>query len=187
MKKLLVCCSLFSLALTAQNAWANDGNHYVPYVGIDYSYSNANAKFLRPNYNAASVILGSDYNRFFSTEVFYQHSDNSKKTSRNGNLSSRFQAGGLDMYGYLPLTCGRDLALVGTLGAGIYDFKKRYSNPYVKSGHDQGYGYRAGAGIFYSLSKNVALRGVARYVKLDKIKDIDHMMEYSAGLRYTFN
>ena len=52
---------------------------------------------------------------------------------------------------------------------------------------DQGYGYRAGAGIFYSLSKNVALRGVARYVKLDKIKDIDHMMEYSAGLRYTFN
>ena len=166
MKKLLVCCSLFSLALTAQNAWANDGNHYVPYVGIDYSYSNANAKFLRPNYNAASVILGSDYNRFFSTEVFYQHSDNSKKTSRNGNLSSRFQAGGLDMYGY---------------------FKKRYSNPYVKSGHDQGYGYRAGAGIFYSLSKNVALRGVARYVKLDKIKDIDHMMEYSAGLRYTFN
>ncbi len=174
----LLCA--FSSSVQAKNV-------YVPYLGIDYNYSTANLKYLRPNLSSASFVIGSDYNRFFSTEVFYQYSDKDGKNYSNGSsVQTSFQAGGLDMYGYLPLLCGRDLALLGTAGVGIYDFKKSYSNPFIKSGHDQGYGYRAGAGIFYSINEDVALRAVARYIKLDQIRDIDHMVEYSAGIRYTF-
>lgn len=189
MKKVLLPLAAVAFVANIASAKANNGSNlnYVPYVGLDYVYSNVNAKNLRPNLNSAAINIGSDYNRFFSTELFYQFSDTSKKNgSANGKVKTSFQAGGLDVYGYLPLLCDRDLALIGTAGVGIYDFRKKYSNPYVKDGNDQGYGYRLGAGMFYSLNKDWAVRAVARYVKLDKVKDIDHMWEYSAGLRYTF-
>ena len=188
MKKIFVLWMVMFCAIVSE-AKASDGSElvYVPYIGMDYAYAEANAKNVRPNLNAFSFNIGSDYNRFFSTEVFYQFSDVSKKKlSTQESLKSSFQAGGLDVYGYLPLLCDRDLALIGTAGVGLYDFRNKYSNPYVKDGHDQGYGYRLGAGMFYSLNKDWAVRAVARYVKLDQIKDFDHMWEYSAGLRYTF-
>ena len=189
MKKFLLPLVAVVLGADLSCAHADESSslNYVPYVGMDYIYSNASAKNLKPNLNSGSISLGSDYNRYFSTELFYQFSGASKKkTPLHGTAKTSFQAGGLDVYGYLPLLCDRDLALIGTAGVGLYDFRKRYSNPFVQDGFDQGYGYRLGAGMFYSLNQDWAVRAVARYVKLDKIKDYDHMWEYSAGLRYTF-
>ncbi len=186
MKKFLPLLAATALSLTAFSASAEENFDYLPYVGLDYAYTNGIAHNLRPNYNSLSLNVGTDYNRFFGTELFYQYSDDSKKGNYLNKIKSSFQAGGLDIYGYLPLTCNREFALLGTAGIGLYDFKSSYNNPAVKGGHDHGYGYRAGLGVIYSLDNNWSVRAVARYVSLDQINDYDHLMEYSAGIRYNF-
>ena len=172
--------------LSINTATAEDFE-YRPFIGAEYSYVNGVADGMRPNYNAGSIVVGTDYNRYFSTEVFYLHSDRDSKNNRNlGETKTSFQAGGLDITGYLPLLCDRDLALLGTAGIGMYRFRTKYHNPALKGGFDSGYGYRIGAGIHYGIDNNWSLRAVARYVGLDKIKNYDHMTEYTLGIRYAF-
>ncbi len=185
MKKTLFSAAA-ALSVFATAAYAEENFDYLPYAGIDYVYSNGTADGMRPNYNSGSINIGTDYNRFFGTELFYQYSDSSSKGHNFDRIKTSFQAAGLDMYGYLPLGCDRDFALLGTAGIGMYDFKKSYADPSVSGGHDHGYGYRAGLGLTYALDTNWSVRAVARYVGLDQIEDYDHMMEYSAGIRYTF-
>ncbi len=187
-KTLLFLMTAVSAAAMAAQASASENFEFNPYVGVDYSYSNEVAKHLRPNYNSGSINVGTDYNRFFGTELFYQYSDESKKGHNHASDRRKmsFQAGGLDLMGYLPLTCGRDLALIGTAGIGLYNFRTKYQDPNIKGGHDHGIGYRVGGGATYSIDNNWSVRALVRYVGLDQIKDADHMMEYSAGVRYTF-
>lgn len=163
---------------------------YNPYVGINYNYTDANAHRQSPYYNSASINLGTSYNKYFGTELFYQYSDSYKKSNKTTGekRSSDFQAYGLDLMGYLPLGCDQVFSLIGTVGIGEYKFEKK--NGYMTIGshkhNDSGYGYRAGLGAQYDLDENWTIRGIARYVGLDQVKDFDHMMEYSAGIKYNF-
>lgn len=186
MNKTLLILTAAAVVAAVPVVQAEEAYDYKPYIGFDYAYTNGVTKHMRPNYNSGSVNVGTDYNRFFSTEVFYQYSDKSSKGHNSDRVKTSFQAAGLDLYGYLPLTCYRDLALIGTAGIGMYDFKTSLGNPALKGGHDHGYGYRAGAGILYTVDDHWSVRAVARYVGLDQIEDYDHMMEYSAGIRYNF-
>lgn len=168
-------------------AGAEENYSYTPYAGLDYVYSNANAAGMHPNYNSGAVNFGTKYNRYFGTELFYQYSDSATKNNANHDrLKTSFQAGGLDLYGYLPLGCTQRFNLLATAGAGMYRFRKSYASPALKGGHDSGYGYRLGAGMMYDLDNNWSVRAVARHVNLDGVEDFDHMMEYAAGIRYTF-
>lgn len=63
-----------ALAFSA-NANASD---FKPYVGLDYNYTDADADYQSPKYNSASVNVGTEYNKYFGTEVFYQYSDDDK-------------------------------------------------------------------------------------------------------------
>ena len=185
--KYAVSSLMIAVSALAISANANAAEYdFKPYVGLDYNYTDADADHQSPKYNSLSVNVGTEYNQYFGTELFYQYSDDSKKGNYLNKIKSSFQAGGLDVYGYLPLTCNREFALLGTAGIGLYDFKSSYNNPAVKGGHDHGYGYRAGLGVIYSLDNNWSVRAVARYVSLDQINDYDHLMEYSAGIRYNF-
>ena len=183
MKKFFSVALAASLLATTSAYAARDGE-YLPYVGLDYSYADANAKFVRPHYNSASVNVGTMYNRFFGTEMFYQISDSHKTRSGLEKSKSSYQAYGLDLYGYLPLGCGETFSLLGTAGVGEYTFVKDAS--FAKKQRDHGIGWRAGVGALVNVDQNWSLRMIARYVNLNQIEDFDHMMEYSAGVRYTF-
>lgn len=54
-----------ALAFSA-NANASD---FKPYVGLDYNYTDADADHQSPKYNSASVNVGTEYNKYFGTEV----------------------------------------------------------------------------------------------------------------------
>ena len=148
MKK-IIAAALVSGSVLASSAQAAQDGAYLPYVGMDYTYSDANARFERPHYNSGS-----------------------------------FQAYGLDLYGYLPFGCYGTFTLLGTVGVGEYTFRKDFS--FAKKQRDHGIGWRAGLGAMFNIDQHWGLRLLARYVNLNQVEDFDHMMEYSAGIRYTF-
>lgn len=173
-----------ALAFTA-NAQATES--FKPYVGLDYNYTDADADHQSPKYNSASVNVGTEYNKYFGTEVFYQYSDSDKKHVKGIENKTSFQAYGLDLMGYLPLGCDQVFSLVGTAGIGEYTFDKEYSGFYApKHQRDHGIGYRLGGGLQYKIDDKFAVRGLVRYVNLNDVNNFDDMWEYTAGVRYSF-
>lgn len=166
---LMVAVSAVAFAASA------NANEYTPYVGVDYGYNDVNY------YNSAIVNVGTNFNKYFGTEVFYQFSDS--KRDNEGNENS-MRAYGLDAYGYLPLGCAQTFSLVGTAGIAELDYKIK--NQDEKRYNDNGVGYRLGVGVQYAIDENVAVRAIARYTFTDKIDGLDHIMEYTAGVRYNF-
>ena len=186
---LLAAASAFVLASSA------NALEFRPYAGAQYNFNHngvvpateEGGQHLTSNVdtNSYSVFVGTDYNRFFGTEVFYQNSNKWHKKFGDIKVKSDFAAYGLDAYGYLPLGCDRVFSLLGTAGIANYDFTTKVSHTDVKS-EDNGLGYRLGLGAQYNITNHFAVRGIARYIWTDKLDGMDHMMEYSLGARYTF-
>lgn len=175
---LLAAVSAIALA-TSANAL-----EFRPYVGAQYNLTSASVKDM-PNMDmhSYSVFVGTDYNRYFGTEVFYQNSNKWHKVINGEKTKVDFEAYGLDAYGYLPLGCDRVFSLLGTAGIANYDFDVADNNA---KGEDNGLGYRLGAGMQYNITNNIAVRGIVRYIWADKLDNTDHMMEYSLGAKYSF-
>lgn len=175
---LLVAVSAF-----AMNANAAD---FRPYVGVDYNYDNGNAN----NFNSGTVNVGTQFNDYFGTEVFYQKSDDDVKTYDYLRQETRnFNAYGIDLNGYLPMGCEQEFALIGSLGIGEYTFNTGYNVATDLNNRDHGIGYRFGLGGLYNITDSVAVKAMARYVKFNKLADETEetdMMEYTAGVRYNF-
>ncbi len=178
LKKLGLLALFGTLFCTNANAL-----EFRPYVGLQYNYSEIDAEDVTPDMNSYSVILGTEYNRYFGTEIFYQNSDKSNDYYKGEKVKTDFAAYGLDAYGYLPLGCDRVFSLLATAGIANYDFD--ITTPEEK-GDDNGLGYRLGAGIQYSLTNNISFRAIGRYIWLDKVDGADNAQEYSLGVKYTF-
>ncbi len=183
MRKFIKNISVLSMAACFPFSAHAIDNVYKPYLGINYAYTTATAKNIRPHNNSASIILGSTYNPYFSTEMFFQYSDKDK-ISNSETAKTSFHAYGLDTIAYLPLGCSGAIAPLATLGIGEYTVKNKLINSFHKKDH--GYGYRFGGGLSYNIDENWSLRGIARYIKTDKIRNYDHITEYTLGMRYTF-
>lgn len=175
---LLAAVSAIALA-TSANAL-----EFRPYVGAQYNLTSPSVKYM-PNMDmhTYSVFVGTDYNRYFGTEVFYQNSNKWHKVVNGAKTKVDFAAYGLDAYGYLPLGCDRVWSLLGTAGIANYDFD---GDQGAGKEEDNGLGYRLGAGLQYNVTNNIAVRGLVRYIWADKLDMMDHMMEYSLGVKYSF-
>ena len=155
-----------------------------PYAGAQYNLTSVASQSPDVDMHSYSVFVGTDYNRFFGTEIFYQNSNKWHKNINGVKQKVDFDAYGLDVYGYLPLGCDRVFSLLGTAGIANYDFDS--ANEIEGKGSDNGLGYRLGVGAQYSFTNNIALRGIVRYIWTDKLDEMDHFMEYSLGLKYSF-
>ena len=186
--KYAVSSLMVAASVIAFSANANAAEYdFKPYVGLDYSYTDADADHQSPKYNSLSVNVGTEYNQYFGTEVFYQYSDDDKKHVNGIENQTSFQAYGLDLMGYVPLGCEQVYSLVGTMGIGEYTFDKNYSGFYApKDSRDHGIGYRFGGGLQYKIDDKLSVRGLVRYVNLNDVEDFNDMWEYTAGIRYTF-
>ena len=185
MKKIFSIGLCLAAFCYSSNTFASENFDYTAYVGLDYAFSDAKAKGVEPGYNLLNFNVGTKYNNFFGTEAFFeQSSTDTKKFNASDKLKTSYRAYGIDVFGYLPLGCYHTFDLLGTVGLGEYVFKEKINNEKHNSEH--AWGYRAGVGIVYNIDENVSMRAVARYVGLNDITKIDHLYEYSVGLRYHF-
>ena len=65
------------VCLNAASARAIE-NDYKPYLGVNYAYGEVRAEGAHAYHNSGSFNLGSVYNKYFGTELFYQYSDKHK-------------------------------------------------------------------------------------------------------------
>jgi len=166
------------------SSMAKAENVYVPYLGLNAVYNKASNRQVKPEYYGASVRLGTSYNRYFGTEIFYtQVGSDTKKISALEKDKTSYRAYGLDMIVYAPI-CSSSLNLMATGGVGTYVLNEKKTG--VSHASDEGYGYRFGGGMLYNITPALSLELVARYINFDHISNIDHMAEYALGFRYNF-
>lgn len=163
---------------------AADSYNYTPYAGIDYTYNLVSAMGYKPYYNAAGLHIGSDYGRYFGTELFFNLSNGHKHHKDDTSIKTSYRAYGLDLMAYLPFGKNDCFALLGTAGAGEYIYKITVEP--AKHHNEHGFGYRVGGGFKYAFNENWGFRAIARYINFDKIDFYKHAMEYSAGIEYHF-
>ena len=182
MNKNIALLSAVSAMVLAGSANALE---FRPYVGAQYNVTHVSSKnsVTDVNMHSYSVFVGTEYNRFFGTEVFYQNSNKWHKEIAGVKQKADFAAYGLDGYAYLPLGCDRVFSLLATAGIANYDFDQ--SNAVAKD-KDNGLGYRLGAGAQYNITNNIAVRALGRYIWTDKLDNMDHFAEFSMGLKYIF-
>ncbi len=187
MKKTLLLASVACLISASANAKML--RDFKPYVGADYAYTNLDlkgaAKHAKENFNSAKINAGIEMTEYASLEAFYQFGGSRKahlKDSQGGGTKKfKFNAYGLDAYGYLPLGCAQKFSLVGTVGAAVYDTTLKYGDKVTKSK----VGYRVGGGAQYKLTDNLAARVIGRYGYIGS-RDLNHIAEVTAGLKYSF-
>ena len=173
-KNIALLAAVSALALTS----SANALEFRPYVGVQYNYTTVDAE-IEPKFNSGSVIIGTEYNRYFGTEIFYQLSDEDE----DGGIESDFETYGLDTYAYLPLGCDRVWSAFATAGIANYDLDIKEKN---NKGEDNGLGYRLGAGLQYSITNDLAVRALGRYVWMDKLEGVDSFTEFSLGVKYAF-
>ncbi len=187
MKK--ICLLAAAVSVFALNANANDwGMHKLvrPYIGADYVYSHAKhgniAKHAKKDYSSWKVNLGMDIAKYTSVEAFFQQSGERKSHEEPSQIKSEYYAWGLDLYGKMPIMCS-GFNLLGSLGLADYNVKYKFKPS--GSVDKQRMGYRAGIGFSYDFTNNVSMRVMGRYAYVG-MKNLDHIMEMTAGLSYAF-
>ncbi len=186
MKKTLLLASVACLISVSANAQQSFRDEFKPYVGVDYVYDRLDlknqAKFLKKNYNSAMINAGVEMTEYASLEAFYQLSGTRKSNLDNGRKKKfKFDAYGLDLYSYLPMGCTQKFSLLATAGAAVYGTELKYDGKDTKSR----VGYRVGGGAQYKFTDNISARVVGRYGYIGT-RDLNHVAEVTAGLRYAF-
>ena len=182
-------------------------NKIRPYIGIDvatskmefaedeYGYSYEDA--VEDSYNSISFVVGARINKNFGVEAFYQQSGDENKNfvsayggyAEDYEITTNFTAMGIDFQGYAPVN--HDFELLASLGLGLYgaEIEERYNlNGYREEDKEDisTLGIRVGIGAQYNLTNNLAIRGMARYVKMNDDEYVKSLTELSLGLRYMF-
>lgn len=152
------------------------------------------------------VVLGFRPHKNFGMEVFYNRSYSNSETSKYDSTSisdpsyhmihtytTKYQAFGIDVVGYLPITQYFDFVAFVGLGkykfnnTAIFDAYHGEDLVYSKSiGFDENKtAYRAGGGVQFNVADGVVLRLMYKYINMSS-DTIHYLQEYSASLRFLF-
>lgn len=151
-----------------------------------------------------SFVVGAKFNKHFGLEAFYQKSGDGKNEAEyedneewgawgNDKTTISYTAMGIDAIGYLPIN--QDFEILASLGLAQYDFESKISYSAIDEyGYYEGseskdfdsLGIRVGIGAQYNLTDNLAIRGMARYIKMNDDDFVKNLTELSLGLRYMF-
>lgn len=184
MKKITFFLTTAFFASVGSFAAYADSYDYKPYIGADYSFAQTKAAGFNPRHHAAGLYIGSDYSKYFSTELFAHQSNRDKSTGATENIRTSYYNYGLDILAYLPLCPQNKLFLIATTGVGEYVYKTKFSP--TDRHHEHGYGYRFGGGVKYAFNEHWQTRFIFRYVNFDKLSGYDHANEYGLGIEYHF-
>ncbi len=155
------------------------------------------------------IVIGTRPHNNFGIELFYNRTYNDNTVTQIDNTTlnntdyhmvntyiTKYQAFGLDLLGYLPVTEYFDfIAFVG-LGQYNFDTEARFETHYLESGNaalDQAefdlsedkIAWRVGLGFQFNIARGLVLRSMYRYISLNT-DAIDYLQEFSVGLRFLF-
>lgn len=179
----------------------SDGN-FLGSDGIDIPASQ-----MIDHHDNIGVVLGFRPHKNFGFEAFYNTTYNDNEVTQvikniGGNLdyhsinsyTSKYQAYGIDLVGYIPVT--RFFDFVAFVGLGKYKFENtarfdiRYMGQDTISSETYSFdedelGYRAGGGVQFNIATGVELRLMYKYINI-KTQTLRYLQEYSASLRFLF-
>ena len=183
MKKITIDLTfLAACGINAKNSVA-DSYHYTPYIGAGYQFNKTQLKQFRPEYQSGGFYIGSDYSKYFGTEMFVNQSG-SKNNGQGEKLKSSHRSYGLDLLGYLPLGCAQKFSVAATVGVGEYVYKLKEGG--LKHYNEHGWGYRFGGGVKYAFDSHWQTRFMTRYVKFNHLDNVNQAMEYALSVEYHF-
>ncbi len=152
----------------------------------------------RPN---ANLGIEAFYNRSYSKNVVTQI-DNTAVNNPDYHMVntyvSKYQAFGIDVLGYMPVTDYFDfIAFVG-LGQYKFDNTATFNVNYLEgspgtpavdsSSYDfseSKLAWRLGGGIQFNIARGIVLRSMYRFIKLNS-DNINYLQEFSVGIRFLF-
>jgi len=184
MKKITFFLTTTALSCLFANFAAADSYKYSPYIGVDYLYNHTSASYASPDYNALGLHIGSDYSKYFATELFFNQSDNNKRNFNEHKLKTSYHSFGLDILAFLPLGCEQRFSLFATTGIGQYAYRHKITGN--KHFNSHGRGYRFGGGAKYAFDEHWQIRFIARHTHFDNVDFYNHAMDYSIGIEYHF-
>lgn len=154
------------------------------------------------------IVIGTRPHSNLGIEAFYNraYSKNTATQIINGEIGSeyhhmvgtfttKYQAFGIDVLGYLPVTDYFDF--IGFIGLGQYqfdneaEFEARYLDQEGVVGRfsydfsEDSLGWRVGGGIQFNIARGLVLRAMYRYIKI-KTDAVNSLQEYSVGIRFLF-
>ena len=173
----------------------------------DYWMKEDGEDYYKDKTTSISGVIGARINRNFGIEAYYQQSSEEDKNNNQYIITDRYivdeksemsyKSYGVDLIGYIPLSY--EFELLAALGIGQYDFETKfiytntvygYGNPLVydeKENKDfDSLGIRLGIGVQCNVTDNIALRAMARYIKMNDDDYVKNLTELSLGLRYMF-
>lgn len=156
------------------------------------------------------VVLGFRPHKNFGFEAFYNRSYSKNEVTQYDNVSisatdyhlintyiTKYQAFGVDLVGYLPVTQFFDFVAMVGIGKYKFDNQARFEARYLEGGTNSAvynthysfdedeWGYRVGGGVQFNIMNGVALRLMYKYINIDS-NTIHYLQEYSASLRFLF-
>ncbi|MBQ8750884.1 MAG: porin family protein [Alphaproteobacteria bacterium] len=194
-----------------QQKYYEKTNNISPYIGLDIAINSTyfgESEWIKDNQEGGyeyfedknttlNFIVGAKFNKHFSLEVFYQTSseeDMKVMDYEDWKTTISYTAFGIDSVGYMPIS--QELELLASLGLAQYYFEsddKYYEDwgggygEWINTSKDfDTLGFRFGIGAQYNITNNLALRGMARYIKMNDDEYVKSLTEFSLGLRYMF-
>ncbi len=158
--------------------------------------------------NNIGIVIGTRPHSNFGMEAFYNRTYSKNTTTQFdntitgseehhiiGTYTSSYQAFGVDLIGYLPVTDYFDfLAFVG-LGEYMFDnsadFEVRHLEPnevvdtFNTDFDENKLAWRVGGGFQFNIARGLVLRTMYRFIKV-KTSTIKNMQEWSVGVRFLF-
>lgn len=154
-----------------------------------------------------SIVIGMRPHKNLGIEAFYGRSYNKNRITRvvRGNTGakdyssvenfvSKYQAFGVDLLGYLPVTDYFDfIAFVG-LGQYKFDNDATFDITYADNSASGSYSedfsedklaWRVGGGLQFNIARGIILRSMYRYIKINS-STINYLQEFSVGVRFLF-
>jgi len=201
---LALCLSAFSFQAKAENLRLNEGFFFQPYVGVGYTRANVDfgtsdgvdwSNHVPKDYNAFNIFAGSRIHKHLGFELGYTHSDEPSRTTTGAggsvNIKTKVKAYTFDALGYLPLPVNEKVELIGSIGVGEYKMDTNLRVNLVGLGlgtasdRTNETALRLGLGAQYFITDNINVRGMYRYVNLDKGM-LDGANTFSLDISYSF-
>ncbi len=149
----------------------------------------------------ANLGIEAFYNRSYSKNEVTQINNsvlNNTDYHMVGTYVSKYQAFGIDILGYMPVTDYFDfIAFVG-LGQYMFDNEAKFDINYLEgsagipvvdtSSYDfdeTKLAWRIGGGIQFNIARGLVLRSMYRFIKLNS-DTVDYLQEFSIGVRFLF-